>query len=101
MILRYFSLTVSASMALCLLLWTPVSHAITSTAPAPERLATVESQVSDIRETVKELRVSSQNSENKINTIAGVGTGAFATLAILDILQLLGAKRRGARRDNE
>ena len=100
LILRCFSITVSVGMALCFLLLTPITSAIPPSSPATERLATVESQVADMRETVKELRAMAQSSENKINTITGVGTGAFTTLAILDILQLLGAKRRSSRRDD-
>jgi hypothetical protein len=99
-VLRCLSITVSATMTLYLLLWVPVSPSVIAQRPASERLATAESQISDLRDTVKELRAMAQSTENKINTIAGVGTGAFATLAILDILQLLGAKRRSARRDD-
>ena len=98
--LRVLSVTVSVTMALYLLLAMPVSPYVVAQRPDIERLATAEAQISELRDTVKDLRAMAQITENKINTISGVGTGAFATLAILDILQLLGAKRRSSPRND-
>jgi hypothetical protein len=47
-----------------------------------------------------EVKAMAIKDDEKINTFIGVGTGAFSTLAILDILQLLATKRRGSRKDD-
>ncbi len=95
-VLRCLSLLVSGSMALALLLWAPNQQLLTGQVPVPERLATLESQMKDMAE-VKAMAI---KDDEKINTFIGVGTGAFSTLAILDILQLLATKRRGSRKDD-
>ena len=84
-------------MALTLFLFAPISSTIGGQIPVPERLATLETQMEDMKE-VKALVM--RNTE-KINVMAGVGTGAFVTLTILDILQLLASRRKVSRRDSD
>ena len=95
-VLRCLSLIVSSGMAIALLIWAPNQYILTGQVPVPERLATLESQMKDMAE-VKAMAI---KDDEKINTFIGVGTGAFSTLAILDILQLLATKRRGSKRDD-